>query len=297
MNEIINKLSVQYKNKLKNLSIKNYTYYIKILVDKILNIKYIWKDNKLKKQHEINFINEINNFNIEEIETNFECIDEFRLELSKSNIFLLGEMHGVKENVNIIYTIFKKFWFKQLALEWDEKMQLAIIFFLKTWKIDFKLIKNSSDGRITAWHFALLKKLKDDWLLESLICFDINKHQNDWNNRDFNMASNILKKLLGKKCLIVAWNLHTRVKWFEESNYNYHPMWEHISNRFPYIISWEIKYNSGKYSNYWIKNFTEKLEKNISLKPTFYKSNEKFYTYEISNVSEALIPNTFDIIE
>ena len=97
-----------------------------------------------------------------------EASDKLLASLEATKLLILGEMHGVKENVDVIYTLFKKFGFRQLALEWKSGLLKVAEYYLESGEIDFDAIKNSPDGRITAGHFALLKKLKDEGLLEKL---------------------------------------------------------------------------------------------------------------------------------
>lgn len=76
----------------------------------------------------------------------------------------------------------------------------------------FEATKDSPDGRATAGHFALLEKLKDDGLLEALVCFDGETPTADWDTRDANMAKNIIANLADSTTLVVVGNLHTQVE-------------------------------------------------------------------------------------
>ena len=80
------------------------------------------------------FIEAIKNFEVKEIDTDFDekSVAALVSELEKSKLFILGEMHGVKENVDIIYTLFKKFGFRKLALEWNVIMKEKTNEFLQT---------------------------------------------------------------------------------------------------------------------------------------------------------------------
>ncbi len=133
------------------------------------------------EQDRLAFVEAIKNIEISEIDTEFDekSVESLVSELSKTKLLLLGEMHGVKENVDIIYTLFKKLGFRKLALEWNKELRESAEKFLQTGELDFEAIKDSPDGRITAGHFALLKKLKDEGLLESLVCFDGESRSND----------------------------------------------------------------------------------------------------------------------
>lgn len=122
------------------------------------------------------FIEALNSTIITEIPTAFDdnASQELSDNIAQTRIFILGEMHGVKENADIIYTLFKKFGFRELALEWEPDLKQIALKYIETGELDFdaKNIKESPDGRITPGHFALLKKLKAEGLLTNLVCFD-----------------------------------------------------------------------------------------------------------------------------
>ena len=103
-------------------------------------------------QDRLAFVEAIKNIDIGEIDTEFDekSVEGLVSELNKAKLLLLGETHGVKENVDIIYTLFKKFGFKKLALEWNKELREHAEKFLQTGELDFEAIKDSPDGRITA---------------------------------------------------------------------------------------------------------------------------------------------------
>ncbi len=248
---------------------------------------------KNSEQIRLTFLEAINNTKITEIETEFDnkSVDSLLIELNNSKLFLLGETHGVKENPKIIYTLFKKFGFKNLALEWDIKLSPEVQNFLQTGEIDFRTIIDSSDGRITAGHFALLKKLKEEGLLEKVICFD------DWseeNKRDINMAKNILKNLSETPTLIVAGKLHTQTQsiFFEDESEEYHPMGENIKIQMPNTPSGEVEYLSGQYYNSTAKEFRNKNTTVQLTKAKFHKLFNNKYIFELPEAHVAIVPNS-----
>lgn len=121
------------------------------------------------------FIEKINSILIQEIPAVFDegASSALLASLDKSKLLIMGEMHGVKENVDVIYTLFKKFGFRQLALEWESELKEIVEHYLETGEIDFGAIQDSPDGRITAGHFALLKKLKMRTYLNDLFVLTV----------------------------------------------------------------------------------------------------------------------------
>lgn len=250
------------------------------------------------EQDRLAFVEAARNIEIGEIETEFDekSVENLTSELDASKLLILGEMHGVKENADIIYTLFKKFGFKKLALEWDTELQAKAQIFLETGELDFDAIKDSPDGRITAGHFALFKKLKDEGLLEALVFFDGKTQSGEWDERDANMAENILANLSDSKTLAVAGNLHAQTEPIVFDETEHHPMGENVKKQIPAVPSGKIKYLTGQYHNYGVKDFREKPEGVDLPKAKFYKSDEGIYVFELPEAHAAAVPNPKEVL-
>ena len=252
------------------------------------------------EQDRLAFVEAIKNIEIGEIDTEFDekSVESLVSELGNAKLLLLGETHGVKENVDIVYTIFKKFGFKKLALEWDERLREQADKFLQSGELAFEAIKVSPDGRITAGHFALLKKLKDEGLLEALVCFDGATPSGEWDARDENMAKNIIANLADGTTLVVAGNLHTQVEpiTFDGEIGEHHPMGEHVKKQIPNVPSGKIKYLTGQFHNYGTREFLEKPEGVELPKARFYKSDEGIYLFELPEAHVAIVPNPSEVL-
>ncbi len=251
------------------------------------------------EQDRLAFTDAIKNTDIEEIDMEFDekSVESFVSELDTARLFLLGETHGVKENVDIIYTLFKKFGFKILALEWNKELQELIEKFLQTGELDFEAIKDSPDGRITSGHFALLKKLKDEGLLETVVCIDSDIPSDDWDTRDANMAKNIMTHVHDSRMLVVAGNLHTHVQPinFDDERGEHHPMGESIKKLIPDVPSGKITYRTGQFHNYGTRDFREKPEGIERSRARFYQSNEGIYSFELPEAHVATVPNPSEV--
>ena len=243
------------------------------------------------------FIEAVNSISIEEILTDYdaESVRKLSDSLNDTKLFLLGEMHGVKENVDIIYSLFKKFGFRQLALEWEPYLKEVADKFVETGLIDFDAIQNSPDGRITAGHFALIKKLKDEGLLENLICFDHGSMGLGWDARDGNMAKNILANLSNSDILtlVVAGNLHTKVEQviFKGESEAHHPMGERVKEKIPNVPSGKIQYLKGKYHNYGVNDFFELESDKRPVDQGLYLSEDGLYTCVVPEAHLAIVPD------
>lgn len=241
------------------------------------------------------FLEAIAATNIEEIPTEFaqETAENLAQNLSESKLFLLGEMHGVKENADVIYTLFKKFGFRQLALEWQSECRDAALTFADSGELDFNTVATSDDGRITAGHFALIKKLEDEGLLDDLICFDASNR--DWNVRDATMADNILAHVADDVyTLAVAGNLHTKTErmTFKGDTYDYHPMGENVRKVIPNVPSGRIEYEEGQYFNTSLKDFPTR--KSLSTTAQFSQSSDDNYTFDLPLAHAASVPGTLE---
>ncbi|HEC94036.1 MAG TPA: hypothetical protein ENI56_01515 [Candidatus Kaiserbacteria bacterium] len=252
------------------------------------------------EQRRLAFVEAIKNIEVGEIDTEFDEKSAKSLvsEIGVAKLLLLGETHGVKENVDIIYTLFKKFGFNKLAFEWNKELQDTAENFLQTGELDFEAIKDSSDGRITAGHFALLKKLQDEGSLKALVCFDSETPFVDWDTQNASMAKNIITNLADGTTLVVAGNLHTQVEpiTFDDEKGEHHPMGENVKKQIPDVPSGKIKYLTGQFHNYGTKDFREK-PKGVELpKARFYKSDDGIYSFELPEAHVAVVPNPSEVL-
>jgi hypothetical protein len=261
-------------------------------------IKQPKKTDRNIEKNRLAFIEQARSIKISEIDTEFDekSVYELNASLNEAKLFILGEIHGVKENVDIIYTLFKKFGFKKLALEWDAELHEKTQRFLETGDLDFDAIQDSPDGRITAEHFALLKKLKDENMLEALVFFDGKTKSGEWDERDANMAKNILANLSDSKMLAIAGNLHAQTEPVVFDGTEHHPMGENIKKRIPTVPFGKIKYLTGQYHNYGVKDFREKPESVDLPKAKFFKSDEGIYVFELPEAHAATVPNPEEIL-
>lgn len=248
-----------------------------------------------------NFIEAINSFVIEEIETEFDedSVRDFSEQLKNGKLFILGETHGVLENPNIVYTLIKKFGLRNLGLEWSGMLRNTIQEFLENGELDFESINKSCDGRITAGHFALLKKLHSENLIDKSICFDEITWSGSWDLRDSLMAKNILQELSETPTVVVAGKLHTGLKpiQLEENTSDInHPMGERIKDQVPDVISGRIEYVSGQYHNIGTQDFETREDQGLQ-RSRFYKSSDSTYIFEIPEAHLAIVPNPDETME
>lgn len=258
---------------------------------------------KIERNVEIDrqsFIEAVSTISIEEIPTAYDEIAVQNLidSLKSCKVFILGEVHGVKENVDVIYTLFKKFGFRKLALEWEPALKEMVEKFLETGVLDFDAIQHSPDGRVTAGHFTLLKKLKSEGMLEEVLCFDEGSNGNGWNARDAAMARNILANLSGSPTLVVAGNLHTKTKsiTFEDEPGEKHPMGENVKKEIPDVATGTIEYATGQFYNFGVRNLSGLPETEVAQEVRFVQDDSGLYKFELPNAHTATVPNPHESI-
>ncbi len=264
---------------------------------KIINPKGIIdlvKEKSLEEK-ENSFLEAILATSIQEIPTKFEkgAVQELVKNMKNSKLFLLGEMHGVKENADIIYTLFKKFGFRQLALEWRPELKEVAEHYLETGKLNTETIEGGEYGHITAGHFALLKKLKSEGLLEKFICFDGIPSDGSFNERDKIMAKNILNNISDDPTLVVSGNLHSKTESFVHDNdFNeYHPMGKNIKKEIPRVPSGKIMYLQGQYYNLGIKDMANFSHKVNVPEARFFKNKKGEYIFLLPKAHAGIVPS------
>ncbi len=245
------------------------------------------------------FLEALESAKITEIDTEFDegAVQALESALAETKVFLLGEIHGVMENPDIMYTLIKKFGFRNVALEWKPSLKEQVEQFLNGEGLDFESVKNSSDGRITAGHFALLKKLKEEGLLEKVTCFDQGGSPS-WDVRDENMAQNIINELTDTPTLVAAGNLHTKVEpiTFEGEEGEHYPMGEKVKRSIPHVPSCRIKYLSGTFHNHGTKNFAELTSGAAPKQARFYRDEAGLYIFELPEAHAAVVPNPNEVL-
>ncbi|MEQ1500312.1 MAG: hypothetical protein ABL917_03010 [Parcubacteria group bacterium] len=228
---------------------------------------------------------------ISEIPTDFDedatslLVDD----IVSGSVFALGEMHGVRENPNVIYTLIKKFGFRQLGLEWDKELQRVVDLFQNENALDYNTIMNSCDGRITASYFNMLKRVKSEGLVDSIFFFD---DKDSWNKRDEVMAEEIIGKTAnGVPTMVVAGSAHADLRDIREGDGTLHPsMVKFLQNKGKNFSLGEIHYLSGQFFNNQVKEF-KFVDGANEKKAKFYKNESGAYIYDLPVATVAVVPN------
>ena len=178
-------------------------------------------------------------------------------EILSKDFIILGETHGIKENLDIT-KFFLKFFIDQnisifFAIEWPINLEIEINdYLLKKSSLNWKrwVFSRSPDGRISKEHLKFLGWLKKKQI--PIKCFDDNGK--NWNDRDKKMAKNITDihtKNKKSKIIILLGNLHAKKHFFDLNGKIFRPTASYLPKN--KTISFKINYLSGQYFNMFIK--------------------------------------------
>ena len=205
---------------------------------------------------------------------------------------LIGEIHGIKENVEIL-KLFTELYFTKynskliLAFEWPVQLEKEINAYIQNhgdlnWR-KWEFIKYK-DGRISKEHIFFLKWVKKiNFRLQKsqqikIRCFDV--IAKNWNERDKKMANILLHNIKDKRVKVVAimGNFHASKKPFVFDGVKYIPLGSYLPKN--KTISVKLEYMSGYFCNGTIKKILP-ITKNINFVSKFVlrKTGKSGYDY------------------
>ena len=189
------------------------------------------------------FAEAIDAFTVCELELSIEPSAAVRLaaKLAAGGPILVGERHGVEQNPVVAYTLMRRLGLRVLGLEWPADLQPAVDAFLEGSALDADVLADSSDGRITAGHFAVLRSMRRDGLLERVVLFDPVPWPRTWSERDWGMAVRLLQQTGRPPALVMAGSLHTRLRRHRHGE----PMGAHVARARAGAVEVRLRYPGG----------------------------------------------------
>lgn len=204
-------------------------------------------------------------------------------------ILLIGEIHGIRENVDIL-KLFVGIYLKTnrrfaIGLEWPSFLSEEINQYISgranrlSWRT-WAFVKDK-DGRISKEHLAFLSwlKKKNSSLPPQkrilVVCFDENPKR--WNERDKRMAQNLEKIKI--PIVAITGNLHAQKTKFKFGKKLYTPIGFRLSGKKSIFV--KINYLSGKFYNHGIKRIQSVKKMKLGLIKN--KSKDFDYIYAIEN--------------
>jgi hypothetical protein len=110
-----------------------------------------------------------------------EVLARARRSLSEAGLLVVGELHGVRETPGVLLSLARTLGTRAVAFEWsweelDEHVQRFVsggsFDFGRLWSLPASAEFFCGDGRVTAGHFALLQRLREEARLGQVILFD-----------------------------------------------------------------------------------------------------------------------------
>lgn len=151
---------------------------------------------------------------------------------------LVGERHGVEQNALVAHTLMRRFGVRVLGLEWPADLQPAVDAFLAGGRLQAETFADSGDGRVTAGHFAVMRALRLERLLDRVVLFDPSPWPPTWSERDRAMAARLLGEAGAATALVMAGSLHTRLRRHRYGE----PLGAHLVRERPGTVEVRLRY-------------------------------------------------------
>lgn len=179
------------------------------------------------------------------VDVESSALEAARRSLDRSGLLLLGEVHGVRENPLLVHALLAALDADGLGLEWDEDLAPIMAAFAAGAPLTDHPWLWSGDGRITAGHLALLRTRAAAGRPPPLLFDGAVDAGASWSQRDRAMAERILAGDADGPRLVVAGNLHTRLRRTRSGV----PMGGHLQKARPGVREIRIIYRRGAYYN------------------------------------------------
>jgi hypothetical protein len=142
--------------------------------------------------------------------------------IADAGLLVVGEPHGVCETPSVLYRLACELGTRAIAFEWShEEVDEPLQAFVRGHPFDFEALWSlprtaeffCGDGRITAGHFALLERLRQEGRLEEAIAFDRLDPDPplEWQARDRDLAERLLAEWRGQPLLVLTGAFHARL--------------------------------------------------------------------------------------
>jgi hypothetical protein len=142
--------------------------------------------------------------------------------IADAGLLVVGEPHGVSETPSVLYQLSCELGTRAIAFEWShEEVEEPLQAFVRGHPFDFEALWSlpgtaeffCGDGRITAGHFALLERLRQEGTLGQAIAFDRLDPDPplEWQARDRDLAERLLAEWSGQPLLVLTGAFHARL--------------------------------------------------------------------------------------
>jgi hypothetical protein len=169
------------------------------------------------------FAEAVRTYRFEEHSVDAEALAQAAASVAQAGLLLVGEPHGVLETPSVLYSLAEALDTRALALEWShEEVNDQLQAFVggepfdldELWALPPTSDFFAGDGRVSAGHFALLERLREEGRLEQAIAFDRVDPDPapDWQARDRELAERLVAEWHGAPLLVLTGALHARLE-------------------------------------------------------------------------------------
>ncbi len=234
----------------------------------------------------------MNQLFIDQIQSNQKEFVELTQDILTSNLLVIGEIHGVKENAFLYYSLFKLFEFDTIVLGYPISLREPVRNFLTTGIFPIhSATENLSNGNVNKTYLLMLKQLYTEGLLKNVIFIEPDNdgfpHWNDKEKASFeNFQSQYSRE---NKTLVVLGDIHTETEPFAiETKQKFEsgsliPLALHLRQHLGDFPICKLFYHSGKFYNFGIKDFPKTHMPEHMLRKK--KSEDKKYEIHLSGVN------------
>jgi hypothetical protein len=164
----------------------------------------------------------VRGYRFEEHSLPTEALGRASASLEEAGLLVVGEPHGVRETPSVLYALAEALDTRALALEWShEEVNDQLQAFAagepfdydEFWALPPTSDFFAGDGRVSAGHFALLERLREEGRLEEAIAFDRVDAEPapGWEVRDRELAERLLAQWQGPPLLVLTGAFHARL--------------------------------------------------------------------------------------
>jgi hypothetical protein len=189
------------------------------------------------------------------------------------------------ENPVILGLLMDKLGIVSLGFEWEPELYPPSMLYAKGKPLETEHLQESRDGRVTAGHFALLRKLHEAGKLNRFYCFDY--WENGGTRRDLGMSSNLSAAHDKYDPILAAMGrAHASFRTELEADMDTSAA-EYLKRRMGHVPRVMIDYGGGSYHNEKPKSFKHRLPS--AANPTFRRSGNH-YVFTLPFAHPAQVP-------
>src|SRR3989344_7693746 len=171
-------------------------------------------------------------------------------------IYILSEIHGVKENAQAIEYVIRKYNIKSIYIEYYTALEKEVRNFIFNNKPlrSSKFLELSDDGRMYYELLVTLRNLAKEGQIKEAYCYATSKATSSWNEREEEYYKEFKKryeKSRLKDCLVIMGKAHAKLFSYKQNVVRYLPFAYKVSRGYEVEVI-EIVYKKGEYYNFGI---------------------------------------------